>query len=165
MTKKRAAILGSSGMIGQRFSHMLDGHPYFDIVAYCASDRSEGKRLSDVWKLPDIELDPNLGSKTITTTDAKALAKEGVEVVFSGLPSEVAGPVEDACAEEGLAFSSRNISILPCPSSLVTGSIVIFLSFVFTVASLMIGPAILCHPFLPRSLTVLYRGDFGSVNA
>ena len=68
-------------------------------------------------------------------------------------------------AFETSPFSSRNISILPCPSSLVTGSIVILLSFVFTVASLMIGPAILCHPFLPRSLTVLLRGDFGSVNA
>ena len=107
MTKKRAAILGSSGMIGQRFSHMLDGHPYFDVVAYCASDRSEGKRLSDIWKLPDVELNPNLGSKTITVTDAAALAKEGVEVVFSGLPSEVAGQVEDACAEEGLAVYSN----------------------------------------------------------
>lgn len=107
MTKKRAAILGSSGMIGQRFSHMLDGHPYFDVVAYCASDRSEGKRLSDVWKLPDIELNANLGSKTITGTEAKSLAKEGVEVVFSGLPSDVAGPMEDSCAEEGMAVYSN----------------------------------------------------------
>jgi len=110
MTKKRAAILGSSGMIGQRFSHMLDGHPYFDVVAYCASDRSDGKRLSDVWKLPDVELNPSLGSKTITGTDAAVLAKEGVEVVFSGLPSEVAGPVEDACAEEGMAVYSNAAS-------------------------------------------------------
>ncbi|MGD9962928.1 MAG: aspartate-semialdehyde dehydrogenase [Thermoplasmata archaeon] len=107
MTKKKAAILGSSGMIGQRFSHMLDGHPYFDVVAYCASDRSEGKRLSDVWKLPDIELGPSLGSRHITGTDPAALAKEGVEVVFSGLPSEVAGAVEDACAEEGMAVYSN----------------------------------------------------------
>lgn len=110
MTKKKAAILGSSGMIGQRFSHMLDGHPYFDVVAYCASDRSEGKRLSDVWKLPDVELGPSLGSRTITGTDAATLAKEGVEVVFSGLPSDVAGPVEDACAEEGMAVYSNAAS-------------------------------------------------------
>lgn len=110
MTKKRAAILGSSGMIGQRFSHMLDGHPYFEVVAHCASDRSEGKRLSDVWKLPDVELDAGLGSKTMVGTDARALAKEGVEVVFSGLPSDVAGPVEDACADEGMAVFSNAAS-------------------------------------------------------
>jgi aspartate-semialdehyde dehydrogenase len=107
MARKRAAVLGSSGMIGQRFSHMLDGHQYFDVVAHCASDRSDGKRMVDVWKLPDVELNPNLGSKTITGTDPAALAKEGVEVVFSGLPSDVAGPVEDACAEEGMAVYSN----------------------------------------------------------
>ncbi len=107
MTKKKAAILGSSGMIGQRFSHMLNGHPYFDVVAYCASDRSEGKRLSDVWKLPDVELDPSLGSRTIVGTDPSTLVKEGVQVVFSGLPSDVAGAVEDECAEEGMAVFSN----------------------------------------------------------
>lgn len=107
MDRKKAAILGSSGMIGQRFSCMLEGHPYFDVVAYCASDRSDGKRMRDVWKLADIGLDDDLGSRTITGTDPKALAREGVEVVFSGLPSDVAGPVEDACAEEGIAVYSN----------------------------------------------------------
>lgn len=107
MDKKKAAILGSSGMIGQRFSHMLEGHPYFDVVAYCASDRSEGKRMRDVWKLADLGLGDALGSKTISGTDPKALARDGVEVVFSGLPSEVAGPVEDLCAEEGMAVYSN----------------------------------------------------------
>src|SRR5512137_3079142 len=99
MAKKKAAILGSSGMIGQRFAHMLHAHPYFDVAAYCASDRSEGKKLEDVWKLSDIALSGSLREETIEGTDASRLAKDGVEVVFSGLPSEVAGPVEDECAE------------------------------------------------------------------
>ena len=110
MTKKKAAILGSSGMIGQRFAHMLDGHPYFEVVAYCASDRSEGKKLSEVWKLSDVELPPWLGKSTIQSTDPNALAKAGVDLVFSGLPSDVAGPVEDACAEAGMAVFSNAAS-------------------------------------------------------
>jgi aspartate-semialdehyde dehydrogenase len=110
MVKKKAAILGSSGMIGQRFVHMLDGHPYFEVVAYCASDRSEGKKLSEVWKLSDIELSPWLGKGTIQGTDPNALAKAGVDLVFSGLPSDVAGPVEDACAEAGMAVFSNAAS-------------------------------------------------------
>jgi aspartate-semialdehyde dehydrogenase len=93
MGKKKTAILGSSGMIGQRFAHMLNSHPYFDVTAYCASDRSERKTLANVWRLSDIELD-----------------RDGVEVVFSGLPSDVAGPVEDACAEEGMAVFSNAAS-------------------------------------------------------
>jgi len=110
MAKRKTAILGSSGMIGQRFAHMLHEHPYFEVEAYCASDRSEGRRLSDVWRLSDINLDPRLGRKQIVSTDAKALAKEGVEVVFSGLPSDVAGPVEDQCAEAGMAVFSNAAS-------------------------------------------------------
>ena len=107
MSKRKAAILGSSGMIGQRFAHMLNGHPYFDVVAYCASDRSDGKKLRDAWKLADIDLSLDLGQETIRGTDPRDLSKEGVEVVFSGLPSEVAGDVEDECAEMGMAVFSN----------------------------------------------------------
>jgi aspartate-semialdehyde dehydrogenase len=110
MTKRKAAILGSSGMIGQRFAHMLNEHPYFEVTAYCASDRSEGKRLSEVWRLSDVELDPRLGKSTIASTDPQELAHDGVEVVFSGLPSEVAGPVEYQCAEAGMAVFSNAAS-------------------------------------------------------
>jgi len=110
MAKKKAAILGSSGMIGQRFAQMLSGHPFFEVMSYCASDRSEGKKLSEVWKLSDVELHSELGSQVIQATDPAALAKGGVEVVFSGLPSDVAGPVEDACAEQGIAVFSNAAS-------------------------------------------------------
>ena len=110
MAKRKAAILGSSGMIGQRFAHMLDAHPYFDVVAYCASDKSDGKKLADVWKLSDVELNLRLGAKTIQATSPAALGRQGVEVVFSGLPSDVAGPVEDECAERGMAVFSNAAS-------------------------------------------------------
>ena len=110
MGKKKAAILGSSGMIGQRFAHMLNAHPYFEVMAYCASDRSEGKKVADVWKLSDVEIEDSLGKGVIQATDPASLAKEGIEVVFSGLPSDVAGPVEDACAEQGMAVFSNAAS-------------------------------------------------------
>jgi len=110
MAKRKTAILGSSGMIGQRFAQMLNGHPYFEVMAYCASDRSEGKKLADVWKLSDVELDGALSGQTVQGTDPASLAKNGIEVVFSGLPSDVAGPVEDACAENGMAVFSNAAS-------------------------------------------------------
>lgn len=110
MRKKKAAILGSSGMIGQRFAHMLDNHPYFEVVAYCASDRSEGKKVGDVWKLSDVDIDPILGREVIRATDASALIKEGVELAFSGIPSDVAGPIEDDLAEAGIAVFSNAAS-------------------------------------------------------
>jgi len=110
MAKKKAAILGSSGMIGQRFAQMLRDHPYFDVVAYCASDRSEGKKLENVWKLSDVELDRNLAKEVIQATAASRLIKEGVDIAFSGLPSEVAGPIEDELAEAGIGVFSNAAS-------------------------------------------------------
>ncbi|MGQ9587145.1 MAG: aspartate-semialdehyde dehydrogenase [Thermoplasmata archaeon] len=110
MARRKAAILGSSGMIGQRFAHMLDAHPYFEVVAYCASDRSEGKSMAEVWRLSDVEIDSKLGSQIIQATDARELAKAGVDVVFSGLPSDIAGPVEDDLAESGIAVFSNAAS-------------------------------------------------------
>ena len=110
MGKRKTAILGSSGMIGQRFAHMLNAHPYFDVMAYCASDRSEGKTLANVWKLSDVAIDGALSPRVIQGTDPSALAKAGIEVVFSGLPSDVAGPVEDACADAGMAVFSNAAS-------------------------------------------------------
>src|SRR5512136_2259733 len=107
MAKRKAAILGSSGMIGQRFAHMLDAHPYFEVVAYCASDRSSGKKVADLWKLSDVEMNPRVGKEVIRDTNPAMLGRLGVEIVFSGLPSDVAGPVEDECAEHGMAVFSN----------------------------------------------------------
>ena len=107
VTKRKAAILGSSGMIGQRFAHMLDDHPYFEVVAYCASDRSEGKYLRELWKLADVGLPAGLTDAKIVATDPRTLVEEGVELVFSGLPSDVAGKVEDDCANGGMAVFSN----------------------------------------------------------
>lgn len=110
MARRKAAILGSSGMIGQRFAQMLHEHPYFEVVAYCASDRSDGKKLSEVWKLARIDAGHALAESVIGPTRPTELAKEGIEVVFSGLPSEVAGPVETECAENGMAVFSNAAS-------------------------------------------------------
>src|SRR4030066_415781 len=120
MVKKKAAILGSSGMLRPRFVHMLNDHPYFDVVAYCASDRSEGKKLANVWKLSDLDIIPGLSEEVIQATATSAPIKEGVEVAFSGLPSDVAGPIENDLAEAGKAVFSNAASnrMEPAPPTL-----------------------------------------------
>ena len=54
MAKRRVGILGATGTVGQRVIHLLRNHPYFEVTALAASDRSEGKRFVDAcnWKLP-----------------------------------------------------------------------------------------------------------------
>ena len=44
MNKIKVGVLGATGAVGQRFVQMLQGHPWFEITALCASDRNAGKR-------------------------------------------------------------------------------------------------------------------------
>ncbi|MBO5667445.1 MAG: aspartate-semialdehyde dehydrogenase, partial [Firmicutes bacterium] len=53
--KLRVGILGGTGMVGQRFISLLEGHPWFEVVTIAASERSAGKRYEDAvgakWKM------------------------------------------------------------------------------------------------------------------
>ncbi|WP_294471684.1 aspartate-semialdehyde dehydrogenase [uncultured Ruminococcus sp.] len=58
MEKKfKVGIIGATGMVGQRFSLLLDKHPWFDVVCLAASPRSAGKTYKEAagskWKLAD----------------------------------------------------------------------------------------------------------------
>ncbi|MGH9529867.1 MAG: aspartate-semialdehyde dehydrogenase, partial [Terriglobales bacterium] len=46
-------ILGATGIVGQRFVQMLEGHPWFEVAWLAASDRSEGREYGEAvrWKL------------------------------------------------------------------------------------------------------------------
>ena len=44
MRKYRAAIIGATGMVGQRFSLLLADHPWFEVTALAASPASAGKK-------------------------------------------------------------------------------------------------------------------------
>ena len=92
------AVLGATGMVGQYFVSLTANHPWFELKAVVASDRSAGKRYADAchWHLGaeipeaarDLEVLP-MGSDL----DAR--------VVFSALPSDVAGEVEVDYAKKG----------------------------------------------------------------
>ncbi len=53
--KLRVGVIGATGMVGQRFLTLLDGHPMFTVTAVAASSRSAGKTyaqaVGDRWKL------------------------------------------------------------------------------------------------------------------
>jgi len=107
MTKINVGVLGATGTVGQRFIQLLDGHPWFEISALAASERSAGRAYGESmlgrWKLE---------------TPIPAWA-EGMEIkectpdldcslVFSALDSSVAGPVEEAFARAGYVVSSNS---------------------------------------------------------
>ncbi|MEM4643692.1 MAG: aspartate-semialdehyde dehydrogenase, partial [Candidatus Bathyarchaeia archaeon] len=48
-----AAVLGATGMVGQVFINLLSKHPWFEVKVVAASERSQGRKYSEVtnWKL------------------------------------------------------------------------------------------------------------------
>ncbi len=106
MSKISVAVLGATGMIGQRFIQMLEDHPWFEIEGMYASERSEGKRLGDVLKVRDhVYLDETL-DRRIETMDIKKISAN-CRIAFSGIPSDLAGPTETDLANAGVAVFSN----------------------------------------------------------
>lgn len=102
MSKISVAVLGATGMIGQRFIQMLEDHPWFEIEGLYASERSNGKRLGDVLKVRDHEYLDDTVERRIETMDISKISKN-CRIAFSGIPSDLAGPTETQLAEAGVA--------------------------------------------------------------
>ena len=47
MKQFNVGIVGATGMVGQRFVSLLDGHPWFNVSIVAASPRSKGKSYKD----------------------------------------------------------------------------------------------------------------------
>ncbi len=107
MEKIKVAILGATGTVGQKFVTLLYDHPYFEIHELVASERSAGKKYSEAcrWK-QNIPIPENVRDLVVKTTDTKLESK----ILFSGLDSSVAGPVEERYANEGhyIISNSKN---------------------------------------------------------
>lgn len=101
------AVLGATGMVGQRFIELLSGHPWFELVALAASDSHGGRPYAEVsrWRLPGSEMPTSAASLPVLPCRPEALT--GVKIVFSALPGEVAGEIEADFAHAGMAVFSN----------------------------------------------------------
>lgn len=106
MSRIKVAVLGATGMIGQRFVQLLEDHPYFEIEGLYASERSEGKKLGDVMKVRDFDYKQETLDTRIEVMDVRKIAKNA-RIAFSGIPSDLAGPTETELAEAGVAVFSN----------------------------------------------------------
>jgi aspartate-semialdehyde dehydrogenase len=97
-------VLGATGAVGQRFVELLDGHPWFEVAEVAASDRSAGRAYGEAvnWK---ISAGPPAATSRLTLKGLEDRLES--PVLFSALPSEVAGPVEERLAAAGHAVFSN----------------------------------------------------------
>ncbi|MCI4340617.1 MAG: aspartate-semialdehyde dehydrogenase [Thermoplasmata archaeon] len=100
------AVLGASGYIGQHFVRLLADHPDFELTHLATGDRSVGRRLSEVWQISEAPPDA-LAERVLVRTTPRQLERAGVRLVFSALPSGLAGDIETECARRGIAVFSN----------------------------------------------------------
>jgi len=89
------AVIGATGAVGQRFVQLLKSHPWFELIIVAASGKSAGKRYKDTvnWGL-DEKMPEDIGEKKIEEINSKTFKDEGIELVFSALPANIAKEVE-----------------------------------------------------------------------
>ncbi len=105
--KKKVAIVGVTGAVGQEFVQSLENHPWFEVTQIAASERSAGKKYTDAIR------DPNSGIvswevggeipqyvrdmivKNIDEVDASQL-----DLVFSAVESGAARDIETKFAAD-----------------------------------------------------------------
>ncbi len=108
MTKKRAAVIGATGVAGQQFLVALSNHPWFEVTEVYASEKSAGKSYAEAvagrWKLAT-PLPESVRELRVRECRPDGL---GSRVAFSGLDSTVAGPAEEAFARAGCAVVSNS---------------------------------------------------------
>jgi aspartate-semialdehyde dehydrogenase len=91
-------ILGATGMVGQQFLRLLDGHPTFSAAWLAASERSEGKQYEEAatWRLGGRAPSFTRGMRV-----EACLPGKGPRLLFSALDASAASELEPAFAAAG----------------------------------------------------------------
>lgn len=104
MNKIDVAILGATGVVGQKFVELLSSHPWFRIVALAASERSQGHLYGNVvnWQMAT-PLSPEIARLIVQPCHPSLPCS----IVFSGLESSIAGEIESRFVEKGYCVISN----------------------------------------------------------
>ena len=106
MTRKRAVVLGATGMMGQKFVQLLANHPWFELSAVAASDRSAGKLYKEsIGAKTGKEIEQTIGSLVVVEATPRAL--DDPDIIFSALPTEAAATIEEDFAKAGYPVFSN----------------------------------------------------------
>jgi aspartate-semialdehyde dehydrogenase len=99
------AVLAVTGSVGQRFIQLLDGHPYFKVLAMTASDRTVGQKYGSAchWILPG-DMPEWAREMEILPTSPQSVS---VPLAFSALPAEAALEIEPLFARAGVLVCSN----------------------------------------------------------
>ena len=104
--KKRVAIIGVTGSVGQEFVTSLDGHEWFEVTQIAASERSAGKKYLDAIRnasgIIAWDVDGNIPEyiTQMTVRRIDELDISNLDLVFSAVESEAARDIETKMAKQ-----------------------------------------------------------------
>lgn len=108
--KMRIGLLGATGVVGQQYVALLEGHPLFEIVHLAAGPNSAGKKYSETvagrWKLSE-NLPEAISNLTVASIDDVEAAAKNCDLIFSALDSATALSWEENYASAGLPLVSN----------------------------------------------------------
>ena len=105
VTRRRVAVLGATGAVGQAFVRLLAAHPWFELAELAASERSAGRPYGEATRWIGGDAIPaGIAERVVVSCDPAAV---DADVVFSALDSSVAGDVESAFARAGKVVLSN----------------------------------------------------------
>ncbi|KAF6248210.1 MAG: aspartate-semialdehyde dehydrogenase [Nitrosopumilus sp.] len=106
MVKKRVAIIGVTGAVGQEFVQSLNNHPWFEVTQIAASERSAGKKYLDAIKDANGIVAWDVGGeipeyiKEMTVKSIDELDVSQLDLVFSAVESLAARDIETKMAAD-----------------------------------------------------------------
>jgi aspartate-semialdehyde dehydrogenase len=109
MSKKLSVgILGATGIVGQRFIQMLEGHPWFEVAWLAASDRSEGRTYEEAarWRLKTA-----IPEAVAKMTVSPAKPDGAPKIIFAALDASIAHELEPQFAAAGCAVVSNSSAL------------------------------------------------------
>jgi len=111
--KLRVAVLGATGMVGQRFLTILADHPWFEVTVLAASPRSAGKTYAEAvgarWKL-DIPMPEKFRDMIVRNVNEVEEVSSEVDFCFSAvdMKKDEIRAIEDAYAKHETPVVSNN---------------------------------------------------------
>ncbi len=111
--KLKVGVIGATGMVGQRFLTLLDDHPFYDVTAIAASERSAGKTyaeaVGDRWKLSS-PMPEYVKDMVVYSASDVAEVSEKVDFVFCAvdMPKDKIKELEYAYAKAEVPVVSNN---------------------------------------------------------
>tara|TARA_B100001996_G_scaffold114008_1_gene86294 strand:+ start:5966 stop:7096 length:1131 start_codon:yes stop_codon:yes gene_type:complete len=111
MQAVNCAILGSRGLVAQRYLQRLVNHDWFNPVSIVGSSSTVGMKIQDLpWSLDEERPDlPNITVLGLNDLDSliAELKEKRVSVIFSAIPDSIANNVEKSLAERGFCVISH----------------------------------------------------------